>query len=120
LGRGDWDNKLMLVMIIQSLVVAPFHLIVSQFVEMRIGFLPCPQIIKLSNHGSSNSTMVILEALQGSRSVTCNMKFGTRREYCNYVGEGGGDTQFALVCRRASPVTIMELVWEDSGNEIVV
>jgi hypothetical protein len=54
--------------------------------------------------------------------VACNMKFGTRREYCNYVGEGGhgGDTQFALVCRRASPVTIMELVWEDSGNEIVV
>ena len=108
----------MLVVIIRSLVVVSFHLIVSQFVELRFGFQP--QIIKLSNHGSSNSTMVIVEALQGSRSVTCNMKFGTRREYCNYVGEGGGDTQFALVCRRASPVTIMELVWEDSGNEMVV
>jgi hypothetical protein len=64
--------------------------------------------------------MVILETLQDSRSVACNMKFGTRREYCNYVGEGGGDTQFALVCRRASPVTIMELGWEDSSEEMVV
>ena len=109
----------MLVVIIRSLVVVvSFHLIVSQFGELRFGFQP--QIFKLSSHGSSNSTMVILEALQGSRSVTCSMKFGTRREYCNYVGEGGGDTQFALVCRRASPVTIMELVWEDSGNEMVV
>ena len=33
--------------------------------------------------------MAIVEALQGTRSVTCSMKFGTGRAYCNYSLRGG-------------------------------
>ena len=57
------------------------------------------------------------------RFQECNLQYEVRnRAGIQYLlrARGGGDTQFALVCIRAIPRTSIELVWEDSSDEIMV